>query len=61
MNVSANMFIGSGLSYPPVDEVGHLSQQILLLAFCFARFSDSSLDLIAPFWGCGCESSTESL
>ncbi len=24
MNVSANYLIGSGLSYPPVDEVGHL-------------------------------------
>jgi len=54
MNVSAKIFnFGAGPSlYPPV-RVGLAFDvsKCFLLAFCFARFSDSSLDLITPFWG----------
>ena len=51
MNVSANYLIGSGLLHPRVGG-WTFSQQILLLAFCFAKVFGLWLILpISPLWG----------
>ena len=47
-----NFYLVPVLSYPRVMRAGHFSQQILLLAFDFAKvFGLWLILLIAPFWG----------
>ncbi len=45
--------------HPPCGGSGILVS--FLLAIVLLGFRTLVFDLIAPFWGCGCESSTESL